>query len=76
LCGALQCGFCQPGTMLSAAALLHHTPCPSRQQIKEALSGNLCRCTGYTKILEAVEVASGQRQVLEQDPRPTTGLKR
>jgi len=73
LCGALQCGFCQPGMMLSAAALLEETPKPSRQQISEALSGNLCRCTGYVKIFEAVEVASGQRQVEEKDDRPTTG---
>ena len=72
VCGALQCGFCQPGTMLSAAALLDENAKPSRQEIKEALSGNLCRCTGYTKILEAVEVASGQREVAELDPRPTT----
>jgi aerobic-type carbon monoxide dehydrogenase small subunit (CoxS/CutS family) len=72
VCGALQCGFCQPGTMLSAAALLAHNPRPTRAEIKDALSGNLCRCTGYTKILEAVEVASGQREVAEHDPRPTT----
>ena len=74
LCGALQCGFCQSGMMISAAALLASNPKPTRQQIKEALSGNLCRCTGYTKILEAVEVASGQRSVEEYDPRPTTTL--
>ena len=73
LCGALQCGFCQSGMMISAAALLERNPKPTREQIKEALSGNLCRCTGYTKILEAVEVASGQRQLAELDPRPTTG---
>ena len=73
VCGALQCGFCQPGTMLSAAALLEQNPHPTRGEIKEALSGNLCRCTGYTKILEAVEVACGQRTVDELDPRPTTG---
>jgi carbon-monoxide dehydrogenase small subunit len=72
VCGALQCGFCQPGTMLSAAALLEQNPRPTRQEIREALSGNLCRCTGYTKIMEAVEVASGQREVAELDPRPTT----
>jgi carbon-monoxide dehydrogenase small subunit len=72
LCGALQCGFCQPGMMLSAAALLKENARPSRQEIKEALSGNLCRCTGYTKILDAVEVASGQRTIPERDERPTT----
>ncbi len=58
-CGALQCGFCQSGMMLSARALLDHNPKPSLREIKEALSGNLCRCTGYTKILEAVQVAAG-----------------
>jgi carbon-monoxide dehydrogenase small subunit len=72
LCGALQCGFCQSGMMISAAALLARNPKPTRQQIKEGLSGNLCRCTGYTKILDAVEVASGQRTMAELDPRPTT----
>ena len=60
-CGALQCGFCQPGMMLSARALLDIVPRPTRPQIQEALSGNLCRCTGYTKIYEAVEVAAGIR---------------
>ena len=60
-CGALQCGFCQPGMMLSARALLDRVPQPSLPQIKEALSGNLCRCTGYTKIYEAVQVAAGLR---------------
>jgi aerobic-type carbon monoxide dehydrogenase small subunit (CoxS/CutS family) len=74
LCGALQCGFCQSGMMISAAALLDENPKPSRQEIKQALSGNLCRCTGYTKILDAVEVASGQRRLDEYDPRPTTSL--
>lgn len=60
-CGALQCGFCQPGMMLSARALLDACPKPTLPQIQEALSGNLCRCTGYTKIYEAVEVAAGLR---------------
>jgi aerobic-type carbon monoxide dehydrogenase small subunit (CoxS/CutS family) len=72
LTGALQCGFCQPGMMLSAAALLAENPKPTRAQIQQALSGNLCRCTGYTKILDAVEVASGQRTVAEADTRPTS----
>lgn len=60
-CGALQCGFCQPGMMLSARALLDKCARPTLPQIQEALSGNLCRCTGYTKIYEAVEVAAGLR---------------
>jgi aerobic-type carbon monoxide dehydrogenase small subunit (CoxS/CutS family) len=60
-CGALQCGFCQPGMMLSARALLDQNPKPSLPQIQDALSGNLCRCTGYTKIYEAIEVAAGMR---------------
>lgn len=56
-CGALQCGFCQPGMMLSAWALLRERPTPTRREIQEALAGNLCRCTGYTQILQAVELA-------------------
>jgi len=56
-CGALQCGFCQPGMMLSARALLNRCPQPTREQIQLALSGNLCRCTGYTQILQSVELA-------------------
>ena len=57
-CGALQCGFCQSGVMMSARNLLDENPAPSRQDVKLALSGNLCRCTGYTKILEAVQEAA------------------
>ena len=56
--GATQCGYCIPGIILTAKALLDKNRHPSRQQIAEALSGNLCRCTGYTKILEAVELAA------------------
>ena len=67
-CGALQCGFCQPGMMLSARALLDATPKPDRGQIQLALSGNLCRCTGYTKIYEAVEVAAGLREPSTRAP--------
>lgn len=55
-CDALQCGFCQPGMMLSARALLNENAQPDRETIQEALSGNLCRCTGYTQIIEAVEL--------------------
>ena len=57
-CGAAQCGFCTPGILMSAHALLNANPNPTRQEIKDALSGNLCRCTGYTKIYEAVEIAA------------------
>ena len=56
--GAAQCGYCTPGILLTARALLEHTPTPTRQAVKEALAGNLCRCTGYTKILDAVELAA------------------
>jgi carbon-monoxide dehydrogenase small subunit len=56
--GAAQCGYCTPGILLTAQALLADTPNPTRGQIKEALAGNLCRCTGYTKILDAVELAA------------------
>ncbi|MEM9803194.1 MAG: (2Fe-2S)-binding protein [Planctomycetota bacterium] len=68
-CGALQCGFCQPGMMLSARALLDKSPEPSREEIQKALSGNLCRCTGYTQILEAVETALSEA-VGRDAPRP------
>ncbi len=56
--GAAQCGYCTPGILLTAAALLSERPSPRRQEVKEALAGNLCRCTGYTKILDAVELAA------------------
>ena len=56
--GAAQCGYCTPGILLTAQALLAETPKPTRDQVKEALAGNLCRCTGYTKILDAVELAA------------------
>jgi carbon-monoxide dehydrogenase small subunit len=57
-CGALQCGFCQSGMMISARALLNERPEPTDQDMRVALSGNLCRCTGYTKIFDAVRRAS------------------
>jgi len=56
--GAAQCGYCTPGILLTARALLDADPHPSREAIKQALAGNLCRCTGYLKILEAVELAA------------------
>ena len=56
-CGALQCGFCQPGMLLSARALLNENPSPTHEEVRAALAGNLCRCTGYTQIVQAVELA-------------------
>jgi aerobic carbon-monoxide dehydrogenase small subunit len=56
--GAVQCGFCTPGLIVAAADLLDHNAYPSDDEIREALSGNLCRCTGYTKIFEAVRLAA------------------
>ncbi len=58
--GAVQCGFCTPGFVVAAADLLRRVPDPSDDEIREALSGNLCRCTGYQKILDAVHQAAGR----------------
>ena len=56
--GAVQCGFCTPGLIVATVDLLDHTPSPTDDQIREALSGNLCRCTGYQKIFDAVRAAA------------------
>ena len=58
--GAVQCGFCTPGLVVATAALLEQRPDPSEDEIREALSGNLCRCTGYAKIFDAVRLAAGR----------------
>ena len=52
--GAVQCGFCTPGMVMSAVALLDENPCPSEDEVRAAIQGNLCRCTGYSKIVEAI----------------------
>lgn len=56
--GAVQCGFCTPGMVMAAESLLSHNPHPTEEQIREAISGNLCRCTGYNMIVEAIRIAS------------------
>lgn len=57
-CGAVQCGFCTPGLVVAATALLNNNPEPTEQEIKRGLAGNLCRCTGYQKIIEAVKMSA------------------
>lgn len=65
--GAAQCGYCTPGILMTAKALLEKENNPSRERIKEAISGNLCRCTGYQQIFEAIEEAA---RVLNEEKRP------
>ena len=65
--GAAQCGYCSPGFLLAAKELIEKSPRPSRDEIKEALSGNLCRCTGYIKIYEAVELAAARMRGEEME---------
>jgi len=67
--GAAQCGYCTPAFLLAAEALLSENPQPGREEIKQALSGNLCRCTGYIKIYEAVELAAARLR--GEDAKPT-----
>lgn len=67
--GAAQCGYCTPGILVAAKALLDRNPSPTRQDVAEWLAGNLCRCTGYLKILEAVELAA--QRALGDGPRNT-----
>ena len=65
--GAAQCGYCTPGILMTAKALLEHEPRPSRERIREAISGNLCRCTGYQQIFEAIEEAA--KRMSDESPR-------
>lgn len=67
--GAAQCGYCTPGVMVAAQALIEEDPAPSREAIVDALAGNLCRCTGYIKIYEAVELAAARMR--GEDAQPT-----
>jgi aerobic-type carbon monoxide dehydrogenase small subunit (CoxS/CutS family) len=72
--GAAQCGYCTPGILVTARSLLEANPEPTRDEIREALAGNLCRCTGYVKILEAVELAAGRMaDDRTAPPRPLRG---
>jgi aerobic carbon-monoxide dehydrogenase small subunit len=61
--GAVQCGFCTPGFVVAVTDLLAHTPQPNEVEVREALSGNICRCTGYAKILDAVNLAASRLRV-------------
>jgi len=70
-CGAIQCGFCTPGMVMSAYALILREPEPSRESIRKALRGNLCRCTGYQQIIDAVELAA--KVMREQAISPQAG---
>ena len=70
--GAAQCGYCTPAFLLTADALLAANPRPAREQIKEALAGNLCRCTGYIKIYEAVELAAARMRGEKAEPARET----
>jgi len=68
--GAVQCGFCTPGFVVAVTDLLEHDPTPNEVAIREALSGNICRCTGYAKILDAVNLAASRLRAGEGDRLP------
>lgn len=64
--GAIQCGFCTPGMVLAAADLLSRNPSPDRDEIRQGLSGNLCRCTGYLKIVEAISSLAVRKEIVDE----------
>src|SRR5262249_56648574 len=70
--GASQCGYCTSGMLLTASNLLERNPDPSRDEIREALSGNICRCTGYLQIFEAIEAAAALMRSRQQVDQPVT----
>ena len=65
----MQCGFCTPGMLMSAKMLLDHNPNPTEEDVKRALSGNLCRCTGYVRIVKAVKKAAATRKLAAKEER-------
>jgi len=69
-CGAVQCGFCTPGLIMAVHALLDHSQSPSEMEIREELSGNICRCTGYGRIIEAVQSVAVARRVNSENASP------
>jgi aerobic-type carbon monoxide dehydrogenase small subunit (CoxS/CutS family) len=73
-CGAIQCGFCTPGMVMTAHAFLSKNPRPTREQIRKAINGNLCRCTGYQQIIDAIERAANYYQQHEH-PREVECVK-
>lgn len=72
-CGAVQCGFCTPGLVVQAHDLIERVPRPSDAEIREALAGNLCRCTGYEKILDAVRLAAARKAGADSGPYAEEG---
>lgn len=74
-CFAVQCGFCSPGMILAAVALLHHNPDPTEEEIRDVLRGNICRCTGYTKIIDAIMRAKELMKAENEAPVAESGAE-
>jgi carbon-monoxide dehydrogenase small subunit len=70
---ALQCGFCTPGMLIAAQALLNHNRAPSDEEIRDAIGGNLCRCTGYKQIIDAIKLAASRLQGANDPVGPMSG---